>query len=133
MRRIVLVVLASTALAGCSQPDVSTYDSPAAIVDALEDAGHQVTEVDQTPPPNFITEIGGEAWDLHIDQVEAGINMFPDEESLDSWVELSKSFGGVAVVGDTWAVSLDSDPENLAASESLADDLAETLDGEVEK
>jgi hypothetical protein len=50
-----------------------------------------------------------ESVDTRMDEVEAGVLTFASPEVAHSWAETSESFGGIAVVGDTWAVSLYSD------------------------
>ncbi len=47
------------------------------------------------------------------------------------WVELSKSFGGIAVTGDVWAISLSSAAEDRKASKALAHKIARVLGGTV--
>jgi hypothetical protein len=50
-----------------------------------------------------------ETLDMRIDGVEAGVLTFGSVELAQWWAETSVNFGGIAVVGDDWAVSLDSD------------------------
>jgi hypothetical protein len=61
--------------------------------------------------------VGGTGWDLDInaDGFGDGINLFPNRAIRVG--ELSKAFGGIAVAGDTWAVSLDTDEGGRATSE----------------
>ncbi|MGW2770513.1 hypothetical protein [Streptomyces sp. NPDC001275] len=89
---------------------------------------------------SYITDVGGKAYDFtvtdkgHTAPGEAGINMFPNPEALQAWIPLSKSFGGVAVTGDTWAVSL---PTSAAGarddSKRLAPMVAKALGGTVQQ
>lgn len=64
------------------------------------------------------------------DRVESIVNTFETLDNRDAWLEISQGFDGVAVVrGDElWAVSVDSD---LANSREIAEQLANTLNGEV--
>lgn len=60
--------------------------------------------------------------------------MFPNPEALAAWIPLSKSFGGVAVTGDTWAVSLPTSAEGARDdSKRLAPKVADALDGTVQQ
>jgi hypothetical protein len=43
---------------------------------------------------------------------------------------MSKSFGGIAVTGDTWAISLDSDDRKKSLP--LADRITDALEGTVQ-
>ena len=60
--------------------------------------------------------------------------LFPDRESRDSWLRLSRDFGGIAVTrGDElWALSLPSTlGDGSDASLRHANDVATALNGEV--
>jgi hypothetical protein len=75
-----------------------------------------------------------ESVDVRIDGVEAGVLTFGDVEMAHSWAETSESFGGIAVVGDTWAVSLDSDGSggtSKGQSRALAAKIAQAIGGTV--
>lgn len=75
-----------------------------------------------------------EVVDTRIDGVEAGVLVFPDVDAAHSWADTSESFGGIAVVGDTWAVSLDSDGSggtSKAQSRALAAKIAGAIGGTV--
>jgi hypothetical protein len=72
--------------------------------------------------------------DTRIDGVEAGVLTFASPEEAHSWAETSESFGGIAVVGDTWAVSLDSDGSggtSKAQCRALAAKIAGAIGGTV--
>lgn len=135
------VLLAALALSGCSSRSslestsapaaASSYSSAQEIVDALNGGGIEVSKL-ESAEPGQIPDVGGESWDLEIDRRDADINMFPNPEALSAWVEASKSFGGVAVTGDIWAISLDSDPEYRQASLELASQIANVLGGTVQ-
>jgi hypothetical protein len=75
-----------------------------------------------------------ESVDVRIDGVEAGVLTFVNVDMAYSWADTSESFGGIAVVGDTWAVSLDSDGSggtSKAQSRALAAKIAEAIGGTV--
>lgn len=77
-------------------------------------------------------EVGGSGakarFDLTINGFDAGINIFADEEQLQSWSELSDSLGGVHIAFDNSALSLNSS-EGIAASAEIAPAIAEALGG----
>lgn len=115
------------------------YDSAQAIADALTAAGLTASKPQKENTENYITEVGGTAYTFTVTDGgqapgEASINMFPNAEALAAWIPLSKQFGGVAVTGDTWAVSL---PTRSASarddSERLAPKVAEVLNGTVQQ
>jgi uncharacterized protein YceK len=136
-----MMLLTALSLSGCSSTSspestsapaaTSSYSSAQEIVDALDGGGIEVSKL-KSAEPSYIPEVGGESWDLEIDRRDADINIFPDPEALATWVEMSKSFGGIAVTGDIWAVSLESDADRQA-SLALAPQIAETLGGTVQK
>jgi hypothetical protein len=150
----VLTVAALLALTACSSADTkdsSNGDSsaPAArqldtapnIAAALNDAGLIASTPKERTRESYITKVGGTSYGLTITDKggqaapgESGINMFPNAEALKAWIPLSKSFGGVAVTGDTWAVSLPTkSKEARADSVRLAPKVAEALDGTVQR
>jgi hypothetical protein len=136
-----MLLLAALALSGCSSTSLaestsapappSSYSSAQEIVDVLDGRGIEVSKL-KSAEPSYIPEVGGESWDLEIDRRDADINIFPDPEALATWVEMSKSLGGIAVTGDIWAISLESDADRQASLE-LAPQVAETLGGAVQK
>lgn len=136
-----MMLLAALALTGCSSRSVpestsattagSSYSSAQEIVDALQGGGIDVSRL-KSAEPGYIPEVGGESWDLEIDRRDADINIFPNPEALGMWVEMSKSVGGIAVTGDTWAVSLGSEAEYRPTSLELAPRIAEALGGTVQ-
>ena len=115
------------------------YDSAQDIADALSAAGLKVSEPQEKTEESYITQVGGTAYKLTVTDGaqapgETGINMFPNPEALAGWIPLSKQFGGVAVTGDTWAVSLPTRSEAaLADSKRLAPKVAAALDGTVQQ
>ncbi|MFC8002929.1 hypothetical protein ACFUCH_03675 [Streptomyces olivaceus] len=118
--------------------DAHGYDSAQDIADALADAGLKVSTPKESTDAGYIGEVGGTAYNFTVtdgDQApgEAGINMFPNAETLAAWVPLSKQFGGVAVTGGTWAVSLPTDGAARDDSVRLAPAVAKALDGTVQQ
>ncbi|MDO4914563.1 hypothetical protein, partial [Corynebacterium sp.] len=59
----------------------------------------------------------------------AGVNVFPDKSTLDSWLEASDSMGGVAVAYGNSAISLNSS-DGIQDSVQIAPKLADKLGGE---
>ncbi|QTD96984.1 hypothetical protein [Streptomyces cyanogenus] len=117
------------------------YSSAQQIADALQTHGMTVSMLHKSSEDTYISEVGGSSYDFTVSDKagqpapgDAGINMFPNREALTSWVELSKSMGGIAVTGDTWAVSL---PTTSTAartdSKRLAPLVAKALDGTVQQ
>jgi hypothetical protein len=127
-----------------SKPATTTSKSAALVVsakgiaDRLRSAGYDVSNPTTASGAEYITSVGGSAYDLTIRQHgmpadgTSGINLFPNHEALAVWVPLSKSFGGVAITGETWAVGLPTNtPAQRKASVAAAPALAKVLGGEV--
>jgi hypothetical protein len=150
----VLAVLALTLTACSSSSDDSnasttdkpkttaaagTYDSAQDIADALAAAGLKVSKPEADTGDSYITRVGGTPYNFTVTDQDtaagdAAINMFPNAAALAGWIPLSKQFGGVAVTGDTWAVSLPTRDETaLADSKRLAPKVAEALNGTVQQ
>ena len=125
--------------AASSPTDAGTYDSAQDIADALAAAGLKVSKPQEEAGDSYITQVGGTPWNFTVTDQDtaagdAAINMFPNAAALAGWVPLSKQFGGVAVTGGTWAVSLPTRSETaLADSKRLAPKIAEALDGTVQQ
>jgi hypothetical protein len=125
--------------AASSPADAGTYDSAQDIADALKAAGLTVTPPEEETGDSYITQVGGTPYNFTVTDQDtaagdAAINMFPNPEALAGWIPLSKQFGGVAVTGGTWAVSLPTRSETaLADSKRLAPKIAEALDGTVQQ
>jgi hypothetical protein len=111
-----------------------------AVADALHAHGFTVSMLHKDDG-TYISDVGGSAYDFTVTDKagkpaagDSGINMFPNHEALASWTEMSKSMGGVAVTGDTWAVSL---PTGSTAartdSKRLAPLVAKALGGTVQQ
>ncbi|MER6291146.1 hypothetical protein [Streptomyces sviceus] len=132
---------ADSTSAGASPAKAGHYVSAQDIADALTAAGLTVSKPQKETEKNYISEVGGTAHNFTVtDQAgkathgTAGINMFPNPEALAAWIPLSKSFGGVAVTGDTWAVSLPTSEEGARDdSKRLAPKVADALDGTVQQ
>jgi len=125
--------------AASSPTDAGTYDSAQDIADALAAAGLKVSKPQEETGDSYITQVGGTPYNFTVTDQDtaagdAAINMFPNAAALAGWVPLSKQFGGVAVTGDTWAVSLPTRDETaLADSKRLAPKVADALDGTVQQ
>lgn len=132
---------AASTSADVSAAKAGHYTSAQDIADALTAAGLKVTKPEKETEKTYISEVGGTAYNFTVtDQAgkathgSAGINMFPNPEALAAWIPLSKSFGGVAVTGDTWAVSLPTSAEGARDdSKRLAPKVAKALEGTVQQ
>ncbi|MER7968691.1 hypothetical protein ABTX35_06720 [Streptomyces sp. NPDC096080] len=134
---------ASTSVASpsASAAKAHSYTTAQDIADALKAAGLTVSKLKKETEETYISKVGGTAYNFTVTDKAgkaapgtAGINMFPNAEALAAWVPLSKSFGGVAVTGDTWAVSLPTDTSGVRDdSKRLAPKVAAALDGTVQQ
>jgi len=117
---------------------VGHYASAQAIADKLQAAGFTVSMLHKNDT-TAITDMGGTAYDFTVTEKpgrapgDSGINMFPNHEALATWTALSKSFGGIAVTGDTWAVSLATGGKARTSSLAMAPHIAQVLGGTVQK
>lgn len=115
------------------------YTSAQDIADALKAAGLTVSKLQKDTGDNYISQVGGSAYNFTVTDHgqapgTAGINMFPNPQALAAWIPMSKSFGGVAVTGDTWAVSLPTTDGNARTdSKRLAPTIAKALGGTVQQ
>ncbi|MBO0883878.1 MAG: hypothetical protein J2P17_26800 [Mycobacterium sp.] len=109
------------------------------VADVLSAHDFGVSEVTKAADQGDLTKLGGVAYDVSIrptknatTQFKSGINYFDNHADLESWSALSKAFGGIAVVGDQYAVSLPTNTNGIAAqSAALAPRVADALDGKV--
>jgi len=116
------------------------YGSAQQIADALQSHGFTVSMLHKSDG-TYISEVGGTAYDFTVSDKagkpaagDSGINVFPNHEALASWTELSKGMGGIAVTGDTWAVSLPTtDTAARTDSKRLAPLVAKALGGTVQQ
>jgi hypothetical protein len=98
-----------------------------AVIEDLRGHGFKVTSVKETDPALSGAK---ETYDTRLDGVEAGVLVFASVEATQGWAETSDAFGGIAVVGDSWAISLDSDGDR-ARSRALARKIAAAIGGTV--
>jgi hypothetical protein len=148
MKRILIPALIALGLtaAACSGGEGETATESTQVqlkgFVGIDGAQHLVDELDAhgipttTPQPGdaaLLRLVRGLAFnvDINRDGFDDGINQFPDSESLAEWVRISKSVSGIAVTGDTWAISLNSF-EGRSASEQLAPKVAAALGGTVQ-
>ncbi|WP_018547293.1 hypothetical protein [Streptomyces sp. LaPpAH-108] len=119
----------------------SHYKTAQDIADALDRAGFTVSMLHKDTDASYISDVGGSAYDFTVTDKagapaagDAGINMFPNGKALAGWSGVSQTMGGIAVTGDTWAVSLPTTTDTARAdSERLAPKIAEALHGAVKK
>jgi Flp pilus assembly protein TadD len=132
---------ATNASANASPAKAHHYASAQGIANALKAAGLTVSKPQKETEETYISKVGGTAYNFTVTDKAgkaapgtAGINMFPNAEALAAWVPLSKSLGGVAVTGDTWAVSLPTEATGARAdSKRLAPKVAAALNGTVQE
>jgi hypothetical protein len=143
LRRTVCAALLVTAAAtACgSQPTVRHYRSAQQIADTLDANGLTVSMLHKSTEDTYISEVGGTTYDFTVTDKagqpavgDSGINMFPNAQALKAWTGISKGFGGVAVTGDKWAVSLPTATKAARAdSQRLAPMVAKALGGRVQQ
>lgn len=117
------------------------YGSARQIADALQSHGLTVSMLHKDTSDTYISEEGGSVYDFTVTDKasqpaagDAGINMFPNHETLTAWTGISKGMGGIAVTGDTWAVSLPTGSTAARAdSKRLAPKIAKALGGSVQE
>jgi hypothetical protein len=103
-----------------------------AVIADLRSHGFKVNRVAVTYDPVFGTK---EAYDARINGTEAGIYAFDDHVAAQAWAKTSSDFDGIAVVGENWAISLDSDGSGGTSPETsrrLALSIANKLGGHAE-
>lgn len=94
-------------------------------IGALDDLGIEHSE----PVRGQVGGSGAKAvFDLTVNGFDAGINVYPDAEALETWQGLSDSFGGIHVAKDMAVLSLNSQ-EGVADSAEIAPRIAEHIDG----
>ncbi|KSU54820.1 hypothetical protein AS029_07690 [Microbacterium enclense] len=78
-------------------------------------------------------EVGGSGakarFDMTVSGNDAGINVFPDAETLAAWGELSDAYGGIFVSSGNAVLSLNSS-EGIANSAEIAPAIAQAVGGE---
>lgn len=138
---VALLVAATATACSSDKPAVRHYSSAQKIADALTKAGFTVSMLHKSTDGGYISQVGGTAYDFTVSDKagqpaagDSGINMFPNADALKTWTKLSKSFGGIAVTGDTWAVSLATGSSTARTnSKSLAPKIAKALGGTVQQ
>ena len=141
---VVVTAILAAALTACSSDKPAAprhYASAQAIADALTKAHFTVSMLHKDTDAGYIAQVGGTAYDFTVTDKagqpapgDGGINMFPNADSLKSWTGLSKGFGGVAITGDTWAVSLPTTSKTARTdSKRLAPKIAKALGGTVQR
>lgn len=99
------------------------------VVNDLRAHGFTLTEVAKADDV-----IVPDAYDARIDGVEAGVIAFADEGQREAWGEALVQLGGIAVVGELWAVTLDSDGSGgtpYRRSQELAAQIANEIGGDI--
>ncbi|MBJ7902795.1 hypothetical protein IF655_05730 [Streptomyces sp. DSM 110735] len=109
------------------------------LADALDHAGFTVSMLHKDTEAAYVSDVGGSAYDFTVTDKagkpapgDAGINWFPNAPALTEWSGVSQTMGGIAVTGDTWAVSLPTTTDTARAdSKRLAPKIAHVLGGKV--
>ncbi|WP_298942412.1 hypothetical protein [uncultured Microbacterium sp.] len=100
--------------------------SVAAFTAALDELGIEHSE----PVRAEVGLSGAKArFDITVNGYDAGINVFPDEETLSTWGEASDSFGGIYVSYGNAVLTLNSS-EGIANSAEIAPQIAAAVGGE---
>jgi hypothetical protein len=151
--RIAVAALAVLLLAGCQANDGASSGGPGTTADPTPAEVPQTTAPGQTSAQAILADIRAhgfkvsrvredlestlsgarETFDATVEGLDpVGVLVFGDVESARSWADLADSFGGVVVLGDTWALSLPSDtPAQVRRSRELARRLAAAIGGTV--
>lgn len=154
----VTIVAVALAIAGCSssQPEsVESAPTPTAAVAPIASptptpdatSGAPVSDI-QAAVDTFIgaldqlgiehseparAEVGASGakarFDITVNGYEAGINVFPDADTLAAWGELSDAYGGIFVSSGSAVLSLNSS-EGIANSAEIAPVIADAVEGE---
>lgn len=142
-RAICAALLITTAGTACSssKPTVHHYSSAQKIADTLTAHHYTVSMLHKSAEDTYISEVGGSVYDFTVTDKagqpavgDSGINMFPNHKALATWTGVSQSMGGVAVTGDTWAVSLPTGSKAAREdSKRLAPKVAKALGGTVQQ
>lgn len=118
---------ATTPAATPTGPPVSEIDAAVQVfVTALNELG-----IEHTDPVRAEVGLSGAKarFDITINGFDAGINVFPDAETLAAWGETSDSFGGIYVAYGNAALSLNSS-DGIAYSAEIAPKIAAKVGGE---
>jgi len=120
-----LIVLAGAAVAACTAQAKGTghtvahttslphFNSANDVAKALTQTNKfTVGGIAKDSDQGLLSGMGGVAYSLPITQGAdteiVGVNVFGKHSDLVAWAKLSQSLGGIAVVGDNWAISLQS-------------------------
>jgi hypothetical protein len=95
--------------AAATTTTTASVTTPEAIATNLRKLGFEVGEL--TPTQTGTGLVAREAVETVIDGVSAAIYTFGNTQGTQIWAEQAKTFGGIAVVGDTWAIALYSDED----------------------
>lgn len=96
-----------------------------AFVDALDTLGIEHSE----PTRAEAAALSKASYNLTVNGFDASIQIFANEETQEAWVNASDSLGGICVVLDGAALSLNSS-EGIADSVEIAPQIAEKVSGE---
>lgn len=131
---------AAPSASSSNAPTTGHYASAQAIADKLEAAGFVVSMLHKSTDDTSASLGMDASYDFDVTEKtgpapgDSGINMFRNPDSLATWVGMSKAFGGIAVVGDTWAVTLASDnAPSVKLSKEMAPKIAKVLGGTVQE
>jgi hypothetical protein len=116
--------------AATTAPTAAPITTPDAIATNLRKLGFEVGDL--TPTKTGTGLVAREAVETIIDGVSAAIYTFGNTQGAQIWAEQAKTFGGIAVVGDNWAIALypDEDGSTLNAT-STATVIADKIGGTV--
>jgi hypothetical protein len=99
----------------------ATVTTPDAVAKDLTTQGFTVTGLQSTEIGTGL--VARESVETTINGVDAYIYTFGNEQGTQTWAQMSSSFGGIAVVGETWAISID--------DHTLATEIAGAIGGRV--
>lgn len=152
---LVSVITSAIALAGCASTTSESADIPASTAPAQ---AAEPSEVASTPTESAVSDIeaavatfvgaldelgiehsepvradvqgsGAKArFDITVNSFPAGINVFPDADTLAAWGKLSDSFGGIYVQAGNAVLTLNSS-DGIANSADIAPRIAEAVGG----
>jgi len=111
---------------GAAAPASDIDASVQTFVSALDSLG-----ISHSDPVRREVGISGASasFDITVDGFDAGINIFPDADTLKVWGTLSDRFGGIYVASGNAVLSLNSH-EGVADSAEIAPKIAEKVGGE---
>lgn len=133
--RLSAAALAAVLLAGCGSHKATEghYSDAQAIATKLTKSGFTTGPL-KPDTSGYIAQNGGKSYNTTIAGIagNSGIDTFANADALKTWAGLSRGLGGVAVTGDTWAVSLPTRTASAkSASKAAAAKIAKALGGKV--